>query len=65
VVLKESNSNSLDIFVFDGFRSAMIADRAQFFPDVPTGPFFNFNLPGGKASRINPELVAAKHAVRF
>jgi len=51
MVLKESNPNGLPISVFDGFRTAMITDRAQFFLDVPTGPFFGFNLPGAKSSQ--------------
>jgi non-heme chloroperoxidase len=51
MVLKETNPNGLDISVFDSFRSAMVADRAQFFIDVPTGPFFGFNLPGAKTSQ--------------
>ncbi|RYC65035.1 hypothetical protein CHU98_g1144 [Xylaria longipes] len=37
--------------VFDGFREAMLKDRAQFFLDVPTGPFFGFNRPGAKKSQ--------------
>lgn len=37
--------------VFDGFRAAMLADRAQFFLDVPTGPFFGFNRPNTKSSQ--------------
>ncbi|KAI1740733.1 putative hydrolases or acyltransferase [Xylaria scruposa] len=37
--------------VFDGFREAMLKDRAQFFLDVPTGPFFGFNRPGTKTSQ--------------
>ena len=28
----------------------MRADRAQFFLDVPTGPFYGFNRPGAKVS---------------
>ena len=36
----------LPIEVFDGFRSAVAANRAQFFLDVPTGPFYGFNRPG-------------------
>lgn len=51
MVLKESNPNGLPISVFDGFRTAMTTDRAQFFLDVPTGPFFGFNLPGAKSSQ--------------
>jgi non-heme chloroperoxidase len=51
MVLKENNPNGLPLSVFDGFRKAMEGDRAQFFLDVPTGPFFGFNLPGAKSSQ--------------
>jgi non-heme chloroperoxidase len=36
--------------VFDGFRAAYLADRAQFFLEVASGPFFGFNRPGAKVS---------------
>jgi len=32
--------------VFDGFRTALASNRAQFFRDVPAGPFFGFNRAG-------------------
>ncbi|MDB6077633.1 MAG: alpha/beta hydrolase [Akkermansiaceae bacterium] len=51
MVKTEANPGGLPIEVFDGFRAAMIADRAQFFRDVPSGPFFNFNRPGAKVSQ--------------
>ncbi len=38
----------LPIEVFDGFRSALAANRAQFFRDVPAGPFYGFNRPNAK-----------------
>lgn len=41
----------LPMEVFDGFRSALVANRAQFFQDVPTGPFYGFNRPGTKVSQ--------------
>ncbi len=41
----------LPIEVFDGFRSALLANRAQFFLDIPTGPFFGFNRPGAKVDQ--------------
>ena len=41
----------LPIDVFDGFRKAYLADRAQFFVDVASGPFFGFNRPGAKVSQ--------------
>jgi len=37
--------------VFDGFRKAYLTDRAQFFFDVASGPFFGFNRPGAKVSQ--------------
>ncbi len=41
----------LPMEVFDGFRSALLANRAQFFLDIPTGPFFGFNRPGAKVDQ--------------
>ncbi len=37
--------------MFDGFRAAQIANRAQFFLDVASGPFYGFNRPGAQASQ--------------
>ncbi|WP_315775177.1 MULTISPECIES: alpha/beta hydrolase [unclassified Bradyrhizobium] len=45
-----SNPGGLPIEVFDGFRSALAANRAQFFLDIPTGPFYGFNRDGAKVS---------------
>ncbi len=50
MVKTESNPGGLPIEVFDGFRSALVANRAQFFLDVPSGPFYGFNRPGAKVS---------------
>jgi non-heme chloroperoxidase len=44
----EANPDGLPIEVFDGFRKALADNRAQFFLDVPTGPFYGFNRPGAK-----------------
>ncbi|MFG1350893.1 alpha/beta fold hydrolase [Xanthobacter autotrophicus] len=46
-----ANPGGLPIEVFDGFRSALAANRAQFFLDVPTGPFYGFNRPGATVSQ--------------
>jgi non-heme chloroperoxidase len=46
----EANPGGLPIEVFDGFREALAANRAQFFLDVPTGPFYGFNRPGAQVS---------------
>ncbi len=37
--------------VFDGLRAALAANRAQFFLDLPTGPFYGFNRDGAKVSQ--------------
>ncbi|ESX49198.1 chloroperoxidase [Mesorhizobium sp. LSHC426A00] len=46
-----SNPGGLPIEVFDGFRSAQAANRAQFFHDVAAGPFYGFNRPGAQVSQ--------------
>jgi non-heme chloroperoxidase len=43
-------SGGLPIEFFDGFRAGM-ANRAQFYRDVPEGPFYGFNRPGSKISQ--------------
>jgi non-heme chloroperoxidase len=50
MVKKESNPGGTPIEVFDGFRAALAANRAQFYLDIPTGPFYGFNRPGAKVS---------------
>jgi non-heme chloroperoxidase len=45
-----ANPGGLPLDVFDGFRAALLADRAQFFLDIPAGPFYSFNRPGAKVS---------------
>ncbi|MGH8184414.1 MAG: alpha/beta fold hydrolase [Rhodanobacteraceae bacterium] len=42
------NPGGLPIEVFDGFRAALAANRAQFYRDVASGPFYGFNRPGAK-----------------
>ncbi len=52
VMLKsDKNPGGLPLEVFDGFRAALVANRAQFFLDIPTGPFYGFNRPGAKVSQ--------------
>jgi non-heme chloroperoxidase len=50
MVKSEKNPGGLPLEVFDGFRAALIANRAQFFLEIPTGPFYGFNRPGAKVS---------------
>lgn len=40
------NPDGLPMSVFDGFRDALAANRAQFFEDVASGPFYGFNREG-------------------
>lgn len=44
------NPGGLPLEVFDGLRSALLANRAQFFLDVPSGPFYNYDQPGVQRS---------------
>ncbi|MBK8269080.1 MAG: alpha/beta hydrolase [Planctomycetes bacterium] len=51
MVKSPNNPVGLPKEVFDGFRAALLADRAQFFREVPAGPFYGFNRPGAKVSQ--------------
>ncbi len=46
-----ANPNGTPREVFDGFRTALAANRAQFYIDVASGPFYGFNRPGAKVSQ--------------
>jgi len=45
-----ANPEGTPIEVFDGFREALAGNRAQFFRDVASGPFYGFNRPGADVS---------------
>lgn len=51
MVKTANNPGGLPLEVFDGFRATLAANRAQFFLDVPTGPFYGYNRPGAKADQ--------------
>jgi len=51
MVKSDKNPGGLPLEVFDSFRTALAANRAQFFIEVPTGPFYGFNRPGAKVSQ--------------
>ncbi|PWC33035.1 alpha/beta hydrolase [Azospirillum sp. TSO35-2] len=52
IMLKTAaNPGGLPLEVFDGFRAALAANRAQFFRDIPSGPFYGFNRDGAKVSQ--------------
>jgi non-heme chloroperoxidase len=48
---KPSNPEGTPIEAFDELRAALRADRAQFYIDLPSGPFYGFNRPGAKVSQ--------------
>lgn len=46
IMLKTStNPGGLPMDVFDGFRSALAANRSQFYLEIASGPFYGFNRP--------------------
>lgn len=51
MVKTASNPGGTPTEVFDGFRKALAANRAQFFLDLPTGPFYGFDRPGATVSQ--------------
>ena len=51
MVITDDNPGGLPIEVFDGLRSELVKDRAQFFLDLPMGPFYSFNRDGAKFSQ--------------
>ncbi|WP_205686856.1 alpha/beta fold hydrolase [Caulobacter flavus] len=51
MVKSDKNPGGLPIEVFDGFRAATAGNRAQFFYDVPAGPFYGYNRPGAKVDQ--------------
>jgi non-heme chloroperoxidase len=46
MIKKESNPGGLPLEVFDNFREQTAFNRAQFYLDVASGPFYGFNRPG-------------------
>jgi non-heme chloroperoxidase len=50
MVKTASNPGGLPKEVFDGLQAQVATNRAQFYRDLPAGPFYGFNRPGAKAS---------------
>jgi non-heme chloroperoxidase len=49
IMVKTSNNpDGTPIDVFDGLRASLAANRAQFYQDIASGPFYGFNRPGAK-----------------
>jgi non-heme chloroperoxidase len=51
MVKTEKNPGGLPIEVFDGLRKSLADNRAQFYIDLPAGPFYGYNRPGAKADQ--------------
>jgi non-heme chloroperoxidase len=50
MVKTDHNSGGSPKAAFDGFQAKLVANRSQFFRDLPEGPFYGFNRPGAKVS---------------
>jgi non-heme chloroperoxidase len=48
MVKTPANPGGLPQEVFDGLQAQLAANRAQFYRDLPAGPFYGFNRPGVK-----------------
>jgi non-heme chloroperoxidase len=48
MVKTPANPGGLPIEMFDGLRKALADNRAQFYLDFASGPFYGFNRPGAK-----------------
>ena len=51
MVKTPANPGGLPKEVFDGLQAQLAANRAQFYHDLPAGPFYGFNRPGAKPSQ--------------
>ncbi|MFD1217723.1 alpha/beta fold hydrolase [Microbulbifer celer] len=50
MVKTENNPGGLPKDVFDDMQAQLAANRAQFYYDVPAGPFYGYNRPNAKPS---------------
>jgi non-heme chloroperoxidase len=46
-----ANPGGIPVEVFDGLRKDYAANRAQFYLDFASGPFYSYNRPGAKISQ--------------
>lgn len=51
MVKSDANPDGVPMEVFDGIRAGVLNNRAQFFLDLPSGPFYGFNREGAKVSQ--------------
>lgn len=51
MIQSAKNPNGVPLSVFDGIRAGQLANRAQLYKDIASGPFFGFNRSGVKVSQ--------------
>jgi non-heme chloroperoxidase len=51
MVKTAANPGGLPIEVLDGLRKQLAANRAQFYLELASGPFYSYNRPGAKTSQ--------------
>jgi non-heme chloroperoxidase len=51
MVKTPANPGGLPLEVFDGLRQQLAANRAQFYLEFASGPFYSYNRPGAKPSQ--------------
>jgi non-heme chloroperoxidase len=51
MVQTPANPGGLPKKKFDDFHAQVATNRAQFYYDVPAGPFYGFNRPGARVSQ--------------
>ena len=51
MVKTPANPGGLPKAVFDDLQARLAANRAQFYYDLPAGPFYGYNRPGAKPSQ--------------
>ncbi len=51
MVRSESHPDGLPPELFDGFRTSLAANRAEFYREIAAGPFYGFNREGARISQ--------------
>ena len=51
MVKTAANPGGLPKEIFDGLQAQLTANRAQFYYELPAGPFYGYNRPGAKPSQ--------------
>ena len=51
MVASNANPDGVPLEVFDGLRKSLVDNRAQFFLDLPSGPFYGFNREKANVSQ--------------